>query len=92
MQYAVIGIVAQFYVEIIEVIEQKNGFFFIPIGQHIARKIECIELLLYGELGKMGGCHGAKLRNLQHNPLPGFSSPINSFDNSDVAQALFARY
>ena len=57
LELAVVGVVAEFDVEIAEVIEQEDGVTLVSVGQDIARKVERIELLLGGEVRKIGRLH-----------------------------------
>lgn len=57
MQLVIVGIVAQFDVEIPQVVEQEDIVALIPISQNITGEIKRVELLLGGELGEIGGLH-----------------------------------
>ena len=57
MQLVVVGIVAEFDVEIAEVVEQEDVFPFVAIRQNVAGKVEGIELLVGGEFREIGGLH-----------------------------------
>lgn len=57
MQLIVIGIIAQFNVEVAEIIKQKNIVVLVTISKNITSKVERIELLLGWKFSKIGGLH-----------------------------------
>jgi len=67
MQVIIIGVVAEFNVEIAQVVEQKYVLAFVAVCKDVAREVKRVELLVGRKAGKIGGLH----------KLAGLTSEIN---------------
>lgn len=57
MQAIGVGVVLEFDVKVVKVIQQENVLAFVAVGKNVARKVKGIELLVGGQAGKIGRLH-----------------------------------
>ena len=58
MEFVVVGVVAEFDVEPVQVVEQKDVLALIAVSEDVAGEVKRVELSLGGEFGKIGELHG----------------------------------